>query len=217
MQAVAEQTIEIVNWRQDASFTLSDLYERSDLLASKFPRNHHVHAKIRQVLQKLRDKGFLTFEGDGHYTLNMEFADLEISKAPEDQTNPTGPMRIVERVIKVRLRNTLLATEIKNRYEHICQVCQTTVALVGGNYAEAHHVRPIGAPHNGTDKLGNILVACPNHHVMLDRGAVSIDPRTLLISHLRDAFEPHPLYLAPWHVLDLDCLAYYQDHIVKRT
>ena len=41
-------------------------------------------------------------------------------------------------------------------------------------YAEGAHIRPLGEPHNGADVPGNILCLCPNHHVLLDRGAFSV-------------------------------------------
>ena len=48
-------------------FTLTDVYDFADHLQTKHPDNHHVHAKIRQQLQFLRDQGFLAFEGRGKY------------------------------------------------------------------------------------------------------------------------------------------------------
>ncbi|MGD9858232.1 MAG: HNH endonuclease, partial [Planctomycetaceae bacterium] len=116
-------------------------------------------------------------------------------------------------VRKVRLRSTLLAADLKQRYLHSCQICNGTVQLVSTQYAEAHHIRPLGSPHFGPDVEGNILVVCPNHHVMLDRGAVSIDPHSLLVRHIRQAFEPCRLNVAPWHNLDHRFLLYHGAHI----
>lgn len=44
-------------------------------------------------------------------------------------------------------------------------------------YAEAHHVKPLGSPHNGYDVRENILCVCPNHHVLLDYGAIKLDKK----------------------------------------
>jgi predicted restriction endonuclease len=41
-------------------------------------------------------------------------------------------------------------------------------------YAEAHHIKPLGAPHNGPDVRANILCVCPNDHVLLDYGAIKL-------------------------------------------
>ncbi|WP_201504624.1 DpnI domain-containing protein [Psychrobacter aestuarii] len=50
-----------------ARFSLTHLYAFSDTLRQKHPNNQHIHAKIRQQLQILRDKGFIEFVGRGQY------------------------------------------------------------------------------------------------------------------------------------------------------
>lgn len=49
------------------TFTLADVYKFSAWLQEKHPNNQHVQAKIRQQLQLLRDKGFITFIKPGVY------------------------------------------------------------------------------------------------------------------------------------------------------
>ena len=41
-------------------------------------------------------------------------------------------------------------------------------------YAEAAHIRPPGAPHDGLDTSDYILCLCPNHFILLDHGGVGI-------------------------------------------
>ena len=48
-------------------FTLGQVYEFANLLQAKHPDNQHIHAKIRQQLQILRDKGLIEFLGRGKY------------------------------------------------------------------------------------------------------------------------------------------------------
>lgn len=55
-----------------AVFSLSEMYKFEDLLAAKYPENHHIKDKIRQQLQILRDKGLLEFLGTGKYRLIRE-------------------------------------------------------------------------------------------------------------------------------------------------
>lgn len=50
-------------------FQLSDVYAHSSALSKLHPRNRHVHEKIRQQLQVLRDIGILAFLGSGSYRL----------------------------------------------------------------------------------------------------------------------------------------------------
>ena len=51
------------------TFRLRDAYECSPMLAELHPGNRHIHDKIRQQLQLLRDLGLLAFLGDGCYRL----------------------------------------------------------------------------------------------------------------------------------------------------
>jgi hypothetical protein len=71
------------------------------------------------------------------------------------------------------IRDTLLARRVKQLHNFECQLCGHTIQLAdGGRYAEAHHIQPLGEPHNGPDVLDNIVCLCPNHHVALDFGTM---------------------------------------------
>lgn len=48
-------------------FTLEDVYAQEATLAALYPGNNNVRPKIRQQLQALRDRGWLTFDGRGRY------------------------------------------------------------------------------------------------------------------------------------------------------
>jgi len=48
-------------------FTLRDVYGFKEILSSLHPNNNNVEAKIRQQLQRLRDKGFIEFSARGLY------------------------------------------------------------------------------------------------------------------------------------------------------
>lgn len=92
-----------------------------------------------------------------------------------------GATKRVESTIQRILRNTELATRVKELYEYQCQVCQIQVITNSGLYAEAAHIQPLGRPHDGPDVFANILCLCPNHHVMFDFGGFGIaDDLTLI-------------------------------------
>jgi predicted restriction endonuclease len=38
-------------------------------------------------------------------------------------------------------------------------------------------------PHNGPDVKSNIIVVCPNHHVMLDYGAINLNKELLRLNN----------------------------------
>lgn len=44
---------------------------------------------------------------------------------------------------------------------------------------DALRLRPLGGPHHGPDTPGNIVVLCPNHHVMLDFGTIPLNLKSL--------------------------------------
>lgn len=70
------------------------------------------------------------------------------------------------------IRDTTLARRVKLIHRYECQLCGLTIVLSDGTrYAEAHHIRPLGAPHNGPDIGENIICVCPNHHAELDFAA----------------------------------------------
>lgn len=74
------------------------------------------------------------------------------------------------------LRDTALARRVKSLHDYRCQICGHSIELADGSfYAEGHHVRPLGKPHDGPDIEQNILCLCPNHHASVDLGAITID------------------------------------------
>ena len=51
-------------------FMLDEVYKFENELNKLHPENKHIKDKIRQQLQFLRDKGYLSFSGVGKYKLN---------------------------------------------------------------------------------------------------------------------------------------------------
>jgi len=89
----------------------------------------------------------------------------------EDQDPPERRRQEINHI----LRDSALAREVKEAHKYRCQICRQTLRLGDGRpYAEAHHIVPLGAPHNGLDVRGNILCVCPNDHVLLDYGAIKL-------------------------------------------
>ena len=75
------QTIEARGWLldlilciekiPDRIFTLAQVYSFAGYLQQMHPNNNHIKDKIRQQLQCLRDKGVISFLGDGKYIKNI--------------------------------------------------------------------------------------------------------------------------------------------------
>lgn len=62
-------TLSVIRKLDRSRFSLSDLYSRKMEFSAAYPGNQHIHAKIRQQLQNLRNLGVLRFEGRGEYRL----------------------------------------------------------------------------------------------------------------------------------------------------
>jgi HNH endonuclease len=107
-----------------------------------------------------------------------------------------------ETVLQRLIRDTATARALKLLHQNQCQICGLAVPLWDGlTYAEAHHIRPLGQPHNGPDSPGNILILCPNHHAQCDLGAIRLD-----LALLR---------LLPDHVIDTNHTRYHNATIAK--
>ena len=99
-------------------------------------------------------------------------ASKETPVAMDTVEPPAGVFVSVYRI----LRDTKLARELKCIHNQECQICGEFIVLPSGErYAEAHHIIPLGSPHNGPDIIDNLLCLCPNHHVKLDYGVIKIE------------------------------------------
>ncbi len=121
-----------------------------------------------------------------------------LSSASDSDNPPSKTEQVVSRII----RDSRLARQVKGLYSSRCQLCGATVEIRQGvPYAEAHHLRPVGQPHNGPDVMENIICVCPNHHALLDFGAIALDASTLAIDDS--------------HGLSDDYIEYYNDVVVR--
>jgi predicted restriction endonuclease len=95
---------------------------------------------------------------------------------------PNLPERVATTVSRI-LRDSALVATLKRRNNFKCQICGTRLELPKGFfYCEAHHIRPLGSPHDGPDEESNLVIVCPNHHVLLDYGAIRLSKELLASS-----------------------------------
>ena len=95
--------------------------------------------------------------------------------APEDLTEHSRTE--VSRII----RDSVIVRKVKKLHNYTCQICRTQLELRQDEfYSEAHHLKPLGAPHNGPDIISNLICVCPTCHVKLDYGVIQIDASTIL-------------------------------------
>jgi hypothetical protein len=102
---------------------------------------------------------------------------VAIDIEPPNPTRGTARSEITTNRI---IRDTKMTKKVKALHNHMCQICGDFIELPNGKrYVEAHHIIPLGTPHNGPDTPENIVVVCPNHHAMLDFGCVALSKSLL--------------------------------------
>ena len=113
-------------------------------------------------------------ERDEEIRIKQFFTKNQATPIASDLNDPESIERHLITTYRV-LRDTALARRIKADNDYKCQLCGNRIMLSeNGPYAEAHHVKPLGTPHNGPDHPGNIVCLCPNCHVKLDYGSIII-------------------------------------------
>ncbi|RYD89469.1 MAG: hypothetical protein EOP50_17480 [Sphingobacteriales bacterium] len=95
---------------------------------------------------------------------------------PADDLDKEEIVPRVQAVVSRIVRDTKTARAIKALHSHTCQLCGMRLELSPGVfYSEAHHLKPLGRPHNGPDTKANLICVCPNCHVKLDFHSISIN------------------------------------------
>lgn len=82
------------------------------------------------------------------------------------------------------VRDRSLVRYLKELYDDSCQICgNRRLQDHDIGFSHVHHLMPLGEPHNGDDRLENLIVVCPNHHEDFENGMIEVDPGTLEIQH----------------------------------
>ena len=91
----------------------------------------------------------------------------------QQESDETVERRAVERQEQKRDRKK--AAALKTHYNNTCMFCGVRLQVSEDDfYSEAAHLRGLGKPHSGPDKVSNMLVLCPNHHIQFDRGMLRL-------------------------------------------
>ena len=137
------------------------------------------------------------------------------SEIVADIGNP-DPDRVETTTSRI-VRNTTLAKELKEEYQYHCQVCgEARHKAPLEHYAEAHHIKPLGQPHEGPDTKSNILILCPNHHADFDHGLIYVDPETYEITHATDeSLSGEVLQTKECHEIKPEMIEYHNNEISK--
>lgn len=124
--------------------------------------------------------------------------------------------RIKTEVYRV-IRDTKISKALKELYNHNCQICGKRIEANNFIYSEAHHIKPLGKPHNGPDSFDNIIVLCPNHHAEFDYGIIAIKDDFTIIHKMADnEFIYKPIILLKGHNINTDFLKYHMNEIYTK-
>jgi 5-methylcytosine-specific restriction endonuclease McrA len=161
------------------------------------------------------DYGHLHEEGRKVYQFTLQRQDEGIEKVDEEEAaaDLTKPDRVLTTRSRI-VRNTVDVKTLKKSYNYTCQVCGDQRHGSGeSQYAEGHHLKPLGNPHDGPDVPENILILCPNHHADFDYGNIRVDPDTLAVSHRYENDVNERLHLVEDHSVSSELLKYHNNEI----
>jgi hypothetical protein len=203
----------------------SDLYEQIQKNATRpLPSSWQAIIRARIEERSSDSKAFLGNDdlffsveglGEGYWGLRSYIKPEPI--AP-DASDPNLPARNNVEISRI-IRDTRIARQMKLLYQNRCQICGKTISLKNQTYSEAHHIKPLGQPHNGLDQTDNILVLCPNHHVEFDYGSIAINPETYEIMHINKNSEyiGKQILLAKNHIIEKSNLEYHMKYIYNKV
>lgn len=72
-----------------------------------------------------------------------------------------------------KIRKSRIVLRVKEAKKYECEICFKAPELPNSRkIVHGHHMQPLGAEHEGHDVIENILVVCPNCHVLCDQFAI---------------------------------------------
>ncbi|HEX8320481.1 HNH endonuclease [Longimicrobium sp.] len=174
-------------------------WKRDGLTIEEIPRNLFGNG-VRRISQAVLDEILVLaslLDGNSSYLTKQGEITIDRRSLGRDGS-PTPRQTIVTSRI---VRDSRLARALKELHGNRCQICGDTLLLPDGTkYSEAHHIRPLGQPHNGPDVAANLLVVCPNHHALCDLGGITLD-LSMLCHH-------------PGHVISDDSVTYHNSVVL---
>ncbi|REK91550.1 hypothetical protein DY245_04005 [Streptomyces inhibens] len=117
-----------------------------------------------------------------------------------------------------RMRDSTVVRQVKEMYDDTCQVCGVRLVVSPDNKAisQAAHIQALGRPHNGPDKVWNVLCLCPNCHALFDRGALQLTDGFDVIDGLTQKFMG-ALTRVREHQIKVECVRQHRSRWAERT
>ena len=116
-----------------------------------------------------------------------KFLNYKNEKREGRSTQPNVSSILSKRISNVYFRDKSKSDDIKLLYNNCCQICGSPLDIGNRFYSETHHIHPLYL--NGPDICENMINLCPNHHVLFDRGAITIDLTNKKVNHVNGTKE----------------------------
>lgn len=118
----------------------------------------------------------------------------------------------VKRNLNIYQRNRNIVEYIKNIYNDKCQICGERLELMNDYYSEVHHIHSLHL--NGKDIIGNMIVLCPNHHVLFDKGSINLDLERNSVRYINGKEEKIKIMK---HKILSECVNFNNENIFKNN
>jgi len=140
---------------------------------------------LKQIIHdSTRNTGIIPFTNEYGDLLGLNIPpaedDVRIEHPPVSSQTPIPPIRQTSGVVTRYIRESKYGKELKKEYNYKCCFCEIEVERpFDFPYVESCHLKPLN--EEGPDSKENLLILCPNHHIELDYGAISIKEDMTLV------------------------------------
>lgn len=210
--------------RSQDTVSLQNKEERRDIkkAESPFVEKAENQLNINSAKELLKPRVEMPTEKDLRENILLELPAISSNKAKikkiKSVTRFKGNLNPGKKVLTVTLkeRNRHIVNSLKKLYDSKCQVCGQKLKVGYKEfYSEVHHIQPLGK-HNGPDIQENMIVVCPNHHTLLDKGAISIDIAKKKVIHFLSEDELNGKALLLKHHISKEYIDYHDENIFLR-
>ena len=155
----------------------TDHVERNKQKKKKLPIKLVKESLAAELAEKTKKRILIQSTDNQERVTNQDTSYEELNVLQENIIPNRGNLEPEKRLrtFTATNRNLTIVKYLKDLYQNKCQICGETIEVSPGNFlSEVHHIRSLGE-HDGADVIENMIVLCPNHHAMFDRGSITLD------------------------------------------
>ncbi|OHW61365.1 HNH endonuclease [Andreesenia angusta] len=198
---------------------IEEIRNEMDSLSIDFDMEYYTAFYNEIFIDKLGRRDFVKYYKNlltvyGHNLIKptgYKEADLSNTFYEYPNKNPTPAIK-EEKTVYLFKRNNVLADDLKRRYDNTCQICGERLSLRHNkSYSEVHHIQPLSL--DGPDIPENMIVLCPNHHKLFDRGSITINIYDNKVKHVELENKVNEMTLDLKHNIDEKYIVYHDSYI----